>query len=780
MILAGGSHGSQNGSSTPPPPNSQSTATAGTAATAPALSVRHNTREHSSLGGSNFLGGGAFGSQSPAASNYNSNGDMSSFLEAVMTEEERRTRTRQLPDVEGFAALSKSESKSDIAIVRSYNHAITQHDQLVTPSYEDMEESEDGPFVPPNVVSSDDDDNKPVNLPAASKMNNHLQVSHIVESVSSFNPPRPPESSGANKKRRMTRWEKNPNEIDLDLANYRRTVQKTREELQLAETERIKVEHIASTIRGHFLQSIRASEMESEAVTKETEKTLRELEGINDEINTKKKLGNGMHSTLALMKALGDKIAKAEKGGKKKKKGAVKVEGHGIGGIGGVQVGVEEGGGSIFGSKEVPTKLASAWVLPGDPVSTPYGKGAVTKILPGETIKSKSAQPSSKDAASVVSSLALLPPRLAVQLPYGICYMLPSEVISLVNLGELTDPELVTRWTNMLKSAEITGTYVDADAMSGSICDLGYNIPTGDAALFDPGSAGQAMDVEGIIGASRLVRFGDTMIPTPGGRGGSLGNVKLQQLRQAIGSAVTSRQTSDSGFASTDPALVLPDGFREWEEERLEIYKLRGHLMQLKKIIRRQEIAKNLTEKAYAATVAHEQKQEETCKEALEELDELKTKCGAELKELGISEEKAKEVLAKKLENSNAPSRDPPKKPKKKAKAVDQRNLAPNRSSKRKRGGGRSKTKKARAEEDMEEEEEEQGGGEEPPKRSARGGRGGEPAENEEEEKANDEEQVKEEESLVSMEVDSQDGGDSQDEAPAKKKGGRKPRVPRR
>ena len=88
----------------------------------------------------------------------------------------------------------------------------------------------------------------------------------------------------------MTRWEKNPNEIDLDLANYRRTVQKTREELQLAETERIKVEHIASTIRGHFLQSIRASEMESEAVTKETEKTLRELEGINDEINTKKKV----------------------------------------------------------------------------------------------------------------------------------------------------------------------------------------------------------------------------------------------------------------------------------------------------------------------------------------------------------------------------------------------------------------------------------------------------------------------------------------------------------
>lgn len=190
-----------------------------------------------------------------------------------MTEEERRTRTRQvhththtspttphttntpfpyqppphhhqqLPDVEGFASLSKSESKSDIAIARSFDHTITTHAQLQTPSYEDMEQSEEGPFVPPFIVGSDDDA-PPVSLPAASKLNNHLNISHIVESVSSFNPPRPPESSGANKKRRMTRWEKNPSEIDQDLANYRRTVQKTREELMLANTERSKVEHI--------------------------------------------------------------------------------------------------------------------------------------------------------------------------------------------------------------------------------------------------------------------------------------------------------------------------------------------------------------------------------------------------------------------------------------------------------------------------------------------------------------------------------------------------------
>ncbi|GMH81983.1 hypothetical protein TL16_g09107 [Triparma laevis f. inornata] len=716
-----------NGASTPPPG-------AGPAS----LSVRHNTREHTSLSGNSFLGGGAFGSQSPAAGGggYSGGGDFSSFLEGVMTEEERRTRTRQLPDVEGFASLSKSESKSDIAIARSFDHTITTHAQLQTPSYEDMEH----------------------------KLNNHLNVSHIVESVSSFNPPRPPESSGANKKRRMTRWEKNPSEIDQDLANYRRTVQKTREELTLANTERSKVEHIASTIRTHFLHHLRASQMESTAVTNETEKILTNLTDTNDRLNKKKKLGSSMPSTLALLTSLAKLPRK-----KTSKKSANNPPTPSPGGIGGISLKAEEESTSIFGTKEIPSTLSAAWIVPGDSVSTPFGVGFCIKILLGESIKSKSLSTTKED---VKTTLSLLPPRLAIELPYGIAYMLPGECSSLVNLVELSDEELVTRWMGMLKSAEASGSYVDTEAMSGWTSAQGYNVPSGDAALYNPTPTQPKIDVDGdTAGTTRFVRFGDAMIPTPGGRGGSLSNVRLQQLRSAIGSAVTSRQTADSGFAASDPALVLPDGFREWEEERLDVYKLRGHLMQLKKIVRRQEIAKNLTEKAYTATVVHKQKQAETCKEAIDELDELKTKCSAELKELGISEEKAKAVLAKKLEN-NAPSRDPPKKPKKKAKATATSNMAPNRSSKRKRGGGRGKTKKAKEAEELEDlDEDEQ---EEAPKRNARRGEGDEDVK---------EEDLKEErgaeESVVAMDVD--EGGDSQDEAPAKKKGGRKPRGgPRR
>ena len=84
-------------------------------------SVRHHTREHAQLTG-NFLGGGGFGSQSPAGvSNSFANSDFSSFLEGVMTEEERRTRTRQLPDVEGFNILSKSGECIYVYYIILYN-----------------------------------------------------------------------------------------------------------------------------------------------------------------------------------------------------------------------------------------------------------------------------------------------------------------------------------------------------------------------------------------------------------------------------------------------------------------------------------------------------------------------------------------------------------------------------------------------------------------------------------------------------------------------------------
>lgn len=199
--------------------------------------VRHNTREHAQLNSGGFMGGGGFNSQSPNMTRSFSNSDFSSFLEGVMTEEERRTRTRYLPDVEGFCTLTKSECKSDLKAARSWEPSNESMQPNADSQDEDHADDMDaGPFVPPAIVSSDDDASQP-----ASSGNAVQGMPPLLESVSSFNPPRPPESSGQNKKRRLTRWDKNPDEIQVDLDNYRKTVQKTREELQLAEAKREKV-----------------------------------------------------------------------------------------------------------------------------------------------------------------------------------------------------------------------------------------------------------------------------------------------------------------------------------------------------------------------------------------------------------------------------------------------------------------------------------------------------------------------------------------------------------
>ena len=63
-------------------------------------------------------------------------------------------------------------------------------------------------------------------------------------------------------------------------------------------------------------------------------------------------------------------------------------------------------------------------------------------------------------------------------------------------------------------------------------------------------------------------------------------------------------------------SLVLPDSFSEWEEERLEIYKLKGHMLQLKKVVKRLETSKSLSEKALTSAEGHHEKQTATRTEA--------------------------------------------------------------------------------------------------------------------------------------------------------------------
>ena len=149
--------------------------------------------------------------------------------------------------------------------------------------------------------------------------------------------------------------------------------------------------------------------------------------------------------------------------------------------------------------------------------------------------------------------------------------------------------------------------------------------------------------------------------------------------------------TKDTGFVACDAKINVPDGFTEWEEERKEIYKLKGAILQARKIIKRQEASKNMMEKTYVAAKGYLEKQDEYLAEVKTDLDNLKRKCANELSELGINSEKAKKMLVAKL---NEPSRtlkagDPlPPKPRKRNKSSKEVANPPRASKRAKRGGG--------------------------------------------------------------------------------------------
>ncbi len=654
---------------------------------------RHNTREHSHLHPvAPAHPPSSFGASSPTTP-Y-TGGDFPTFLESVLTEEERRTRTRHLPEVDNVLPLSKAECKADLKNGRDFDQE---------------------PFEAPTVLV-DESERDTVYNPSSFKTN-RTGFPNNVESLTTYNPPRPPESGGLNKKKRVARWEKDVNLIEGDLTAYKRTVTKTGEELVLAETEREKVECVAAAVRRHFLAQLEGMKGEVRRVEEEVEEVGMRVD-VGDGLGTRKRGKRTVKEIVAALRAAGrdmqDKLDDEDGADAKL----------GVGGIGGV---VDQGsGGSILGQKEVPSKLAGGWVLPGDLVETPYGRGRVISVVGPSAVK---------DGVY----LEVTPGRVEVELSYGKCYCGPSDARPLANPATMTDKRLAQRWRLMLQSAAAGGCTLDPGSMVGETTK-GYDVPSGDAELVDKSlllksnSEDDDMDVEGdetngVIGGVRLIRFGDNLIPTPGGRGSALASVPLPALRQALAN-VENGAVKATGFKAEDPSLIVPDGFEEWEDERIEIYKLKGHLMQLKKILKRQESARSMAEKALNIAKAFEEKQERELSEMRTDLEDLKAKCVNELKELGISDAKAKAMLRDKLSNPSAPTANAADIPKPKRKVKPQTGPAagPARASKRKKvmKGNRGAAKAVAVDEvekdDMKEDEKKGGGVRRGPKRGRGGG----------------------------------------------------------
>ena len=546
--------------------------------------IRAHARQNFEIGigiGSGISGlGSAIGTGTTTA-----NRETASFLE-TLTEEEKRTRTRHLPDVEGFRRLHKSEIKSDLKVARSHhsfqpelfskqaskldkkgefssldsNKSLASTRPLIDiiPDDEEYYQADShvskipNPFIAPEGISKSARQTsiggsissggegeeslssgiglkQQLSRSSLSPENGLLSLKSpkIVESITAFNPPRPPESNGPKKKNRILRWERNPHEVEIDLDNYKKTVERTQEELHHAEKERERVEVLGFTFRDHFMNQLRLIREESVVVNREFQSLQKEcMKLANVFASESESDSDKCENILEILSLLADEKALVQS--EKEKDFSSLISKHiseNVSGVGGVALGSDEFFSQMLKNKNTfphtsddTAPIASGWILPGNDVKTAYGNGTVvdvygvsfldtaysaapevgassakTSLKKNHRHKMKKSQyvtqknsgfgknfadASTSEQTSGTSSSKknilsrILPPRVCVRLPFGIAYFAPNQVSVVDTPATFSDHELVSRWKSMIDTAYLMNDCVDTDAMKNKyMCD---------------------------------------------------------------------------------------------------------------------------------------------------------------------------------------------------------------------------------------------------------------------------------------------------------------------
>jgi hypothetical protein len=391
----------------------------------------------------------------------------------------------------------------------------------------------------------------------------------VVESITAFNPPRPPESVGPKKMHRLNRWERNPQDVEVDLSNYRKTVERTRQELHKAEDERTKIGDVGQHLRMHFLTQLQCMNHEIELLDDKYEKTQSQCVEAADLLTSKTRSGgaakgnNVMKDVLSAMKSraeatsLGNAHDMSSKG---KSAGCL-----GVGGI----------------SEDATSGLASGWLLPGNKVATAYGVGVVARVFgptpldtslpphsPTKTNSGKNGEVRKEELAPKEENpnvSVILPPRICVKLPFGMGYFAPKNITMLESISYSSDDQLAKRWLAMIESCRGTGTCVDFagvdDADNDRIAtvsppssvdnrDNDDEIMESGEVLTNPRSDGAA-SVENY----KLLPYGSSLLPSSTVRGGGLEIMSIEQLEKNVSEMLEKSSGVLGAVSAFDPFL---------------------------------------------------------------------------------------------------------------------------------------------------------------------------------------------------------------------------------
>lgn len=622
---------------------------------------------------------------------------VTSFLSETLTEEERRTRGRYIPEVEGMHALRKQEIKSDLAMARalqakkkrSRDEEMEVDDE---PSMSEDDRASDilrtgagaGTRTIP-VGATELTIPSPVFLPPAISNGDTVKkpTPREVEAVTAFNPPRPPESIGAKKKHRMMRWERRPADIEIDLNNYRKTVQRTREELKNAEAELERRQIVEDHMRRHFFKHVQCLNDEYAALTEELTSLQQECINAADLITSRTrsrgagKGGHVMREVLSVLQQRGAELG--QRGLTLHPIESTEPIPRGVGGVGALSF-REWNRSTVI----EPKTMAQAWILPGDIVHTPYGNGTViavsacSKLDPSErpnevtrpqNIKSSIDAHSSesehimKMSPSESIKTPILAPRITVKLPFGMGFFSVDSIESHENPAAYSDERLALRWKGIIETANSFGYAIDIEAMAEIVAgDMDHGV---EGAMDVEETNKQEVSADNIAERQRrLLPFGAGMWPSAYGRGDQMHTATLPELDKILEPVLY----KGCAVLGSKDNMGVPSIIREREETREERVVLQAKILQLKNKLYHQRRIRVLNERTHATSQERSARVEHLVSEMRSDLKSLKNRLDEEVREMGVSEEKSDSVMASfynSLDTKHSGLTSPPKRPRK-------------------------------------------------------------------------------------------------------------------
>lgn len=501
-----------------------------------------------------------------------------SFLDSL-SEEQRRVRTRHLPDIAGFRRLHKSEIKRDLVLVKKMlksSSSTSKSGKKFPPAEDDgmkdievdkmdwegngaSEDESQSDFENQNAAKTKSLNGFPSDTEVLSSILDNPNLSntfsipfaespyictdiesimvpdrqssifsspHIVESITAFNPPRPPESVGPKKIHRLNRWERNPQDIDVDLSNYKKTVERTRQELQKAEEERKRIDVVGQHLRTFYLSQLQCMSYEMNLLNDHYEVTQAQCIKAADLLTSKTRNRGVARGSSVIKDVLSVLKARTDSAAKDLSAGLSSCDKYSSVGVGGI-------------SYDGISGLASGWLLPGDKVSCPYGDGTVVDVF-GPSLLGTAPLTRNIEQDEMKGQCIILPPRISVKLPFGIGYFHPKSLRSLQNVKIMKDDQLAKRWLSMIDSAKSVGTTIDS--LGIDIYEQAkHSTVSPSSSVGDSGSASDTADAIACHKAgpdtcrsSKLLQYGSCLLPTPASRGAGLESMPTEQLEENV------------------------------------------------------------------------------------------------------------------------------------------------------------------------------------------------------------------------------------------------------